>query len=254
MLATSYIHQRCNSAEQCPCGKVNLNNNTTEPSMLFPWLVTLYVNGQKPHCYGTLLNNLYVLTSAECTKGNPGVVKDLTRVSFGTYVDVNIKAVVPSPKTSNRPRSSALTLLKLYMKEAKEDFKDDIYPACLPAKNQPTEEGKYGQTFNWTENVPTEIDLKIQSEVCHYKKGKSTKLNGDKLPLDRFICAGEVEMEACHTRAGIPLMFKDKRYTVIGVASSFEDYNMCRTSQGLFTRVTAVLGWIKETIQYPDDC
>ncbi|XP_047499104.1 transmembrane protease serine 9-like [Penaeus chinensis] len=215
----------------------------------YPWQVGLYTTRlQTPYCGGSLVNNLYVVTAADCVDD----VADF-QIILGEhdYTKVSRVYVRTPDQVSIHPNYNALTKdnnIAVVRLSSPINLNADIpvKPVCLPDPSADFS-GRTAVATGWglmaegglESPVLREVELTVLSEADCPAGSSST------------LCAGEPEggKGTCNGDFGGPLVVDvDGQYVLAGVTS--HGTGCARAGQpGVFTDVTSFLDWMLPIIE-----
>ena len=244
----------------CRCGVSSVTINRIvggEPARKneFPWQVSLVSKfGSRPRCGGSLLSSTTVLTAAHCE-----LPVFLMRVVLGDH-DVTAsdgEIVVTPAQWINHPQYDRFTnnndfaIIRL---SSSVTFSSFITPVCLPSTTQ-----NYEQREAIVTGWGTLYSSGPQPDVLH-KVGVSTITNTQCTtntlysPSDlttSMLCARGDGKDSCQGDSGGPLIAPEgggRYFSVIGVVS-FGYGCALPNAPGVYSRVSAVVGWIQANTQ-----
>ncbi|XP_043219257.1 serine protease 56-like isoform X1 [Amphibalanus amphitrite] len=215
-----------------------------------------------PLCGGSLINDRYVLTSADCIA--PFEAIELA-VFLGQYVSTDtpdifpstVEQLIPHPEFNPTTKENDIALVKLQTILSLPAAVNYLAPICLPHRSQYTDEivAVSGYGILDADGAPSDVLGTVNLRTI------SNSECGDYLGEDTIeksmICAGAKNIGAggmgpCTFDFGGPLMIRTwydrDRYTLVGVATN-------RTGCGqpnqpaVFTRVYSFLDWLLDNTE-----
>ncbi|XP_043219260.1 trypsin-7-like isoform X1 [Amphibalanus amphitrite] len=238
----------------------------------YPWMVAIVAvqmrrqarqpSPSPPLCGGSLINDRYVLTSADCIA--PFEAIDLA-VFLGQYSSTDtpdifpslVEQLIPHPEFNPTTKENDIALVKLQTILSLPLAVNNIAPICLPHRSKYTDQivavSGYGSVD--VDETPSQVLNTVNLRTI------SNSECGDYLGEDTIeksmICAGAKNIGAggmgpCTFDFGGPLMIRTwydrDRYTLVGVATN-------RTGCGqpnqpaVFTRVYSFLDWLLDNTE-----
>ncbi|XP_025062677.1 transmembrane protease serine 6 [Alligator sinensis] len=247
--------------KNCDCGlQTSLNRivggiDTLEGE--WPWQASLQIRGRHI-CGGTLIADRWVVSAAHCFHDERLASPSIWTVYLGKYfqntssyneVSFKVNRLLLHPYYEEDSHDYDVALLQLDHPVIISPF---IRPICLPARTHLFEPGLRCWITGWgalkegghISNVLQKVDVQlIQQDICsetyHYKISP------------RMLCAGyhKGEKDACQGDSGGPLVCKEpsERWFLAGLVSW--GLGCARPNYyGVYTRITQVLGWMKQTM------
>ncbi|CAL4173257.1 unnamed protein product, partial [Meganyctiphanes norvegica] len=262
----------------CMCGKINSNNRIVggtpvEKHLKYPWHVGLKSPSysRKYYCAGSIINNLYVLSAAHCFYfryckfsipndlligiGDHNQVLTSDDID-GVTIYARVETVLKHPKYDCNHHDYDFSLIKL-KEPLTFDANNGLRPVCLPENSLNTYEGYIGTVMGWgltsyyngyQPDVLHEVNVPILGPTCDYKYGTSITA--------RMLCAEYPGggKDACSGDSGGSIsVAEDRTYIQVGVVSW--GYKCAKAGNpGVYSRVTSVLDWIKDSCSDGDWC
>ncbi|XP_019400406.1 PREDICTED: transmembrane protease serine 6 [Crocodylus porosus] len=247
--------------KNCDCGlQTSLNRivggvNTLEGE--WPWQASLQIRGRHI-CGGTLIADRWVVSAAHCFHDERLASPSIWTVYLGKYfqntssyneVSFKVSRLLLHPYYEEDSHDYDVALLQLDHPVISSPF---IRPICLPARTHLFEPGLRCWITGWgalkegghISNILQKVDVQlIQQDICsetyHYKISP------------RMLCAGyhKGEKDACQGDSGGPLVCKEpsERWFLAGLVSW--GLGCARPNYyGVYTRMTQVLGWMRQTM------
>ncbi|CAH1799262.1 unnamed protein product [Owenia fusiformis] len=251
---TPYLPNTVGGSDDAANNVVNGDNDVPHS---WPWHVMLTSMFGNQFCGGSLLNEYWVITAADCLSRYR---EDQVLVRVGAH---DKDATEPSQRsyTVNRfvthPQARDIALWRL---DEPVEMSDEVSPVCLPETGDvPT--GTYcmisgwGSGFNvwqvdFSERTLQQADLPIIStQVCNQHGMHSGTIT------PRMMCAGYIERGApgfCRGDRGGPLVcrYPNSSWELYGIVSWEVDCNSVLTP-GVFVRVYYYMDWIKQRLALP---
>ena len=126
---------------QCSCGKTNPDGRVFGGDETgvneYPWMAILLYNNEF-FCGGSLINDRFVLTAAECVDDKQGTMQniivrllehDRSMDNETTLIDRQVKSITINPKFNKTSHDSDIALIE-FTEPVK--FQDNLRPVCLP--------------------------------------------------------------------------------------------------------------------------
>ncbi|XP_039238214.1 transmembrane protease serine 6 isoform X3 [Pipra filicauda] len=247
--------KRCDCGMQAPLSRIVGGLNSVEGE--WPWQASLQVRGRHI-CGGTLIADRWVVSAAHCFQDERLASPSIWTVYLGKYfqnatshTEVSFKVIrlFLHPYYEEDSHDYDVALLQL---DHPVIISPLIQPICLPAPSHFFEPGLHCWITGWgalkegghISNILQKVDVQlIQQNICseayHY------------MITPRMLCAGyyKGKKNACQGDSGGPLACKEPsgRWFLAGLVS----WGMgCAhpNNYGVYTRITQVLGWIKQTM------
>jgi len=234
----------------------------------WPWQVQIELNG-KPWCAGTLIEDQWVLTAAQCIKavdpGKPDQWKYKVRLGAhdrsnkneaGVKV-VDVSEVKAHPQYNAKQGKNDVALLKLKTKVV---FTDNISPVCLPAtqgEDLPADETNtfvvgWGRTSG---TAPDQSNTLKQTFLPLVAQDECSNPDRNKYVDDTLFCAGGGDQgrSACGGDNGGPALIEPAAdgagaWKQVGIFSYVEKANCAQPGFTVFTRVSSFVTWINQQI------
>ncbi|XP_068215577.1 CLIP domain-containing serine protease B9-like [Palaemon carinicauda] len=221
----------------------------------FPWLAGIKKRPSNSYnCTGSIINTLFVITSASCVNGlRP---KDI-QLGVGDFNQRSREDAVPGLTRTARVKSvfvheqfSDTTLenniaLLLLRKPLDLISYNEVKPVCLPTTDDDDYSGDAGVLAGWgvstdssTSNGFRELDVSILDQDCN----GATSVGGAAVN-SQTVCTSGRGVGSRIAGTGDPLTVeKDGRHILVGVLSAVD------TEQDIHTRTSKYIEWIMETI------
>lgn len=215
-------------------------------------------------CNGALINDLYILTSAECSNVTYQADEELTVTLQNEKLNVERVLLPPNHMPNIIPRQNDVMLLRL---KVPLDMTLHV-PICLPEASLFVHQGEnalimtpilkvrfWGQTSintrSWTKN----IGVKIKGRQCSFRRRVRGAVRSILVREDLFLCAGEVSTPFCsRTPGNLLVMMRHGWFTLLGLSTTHELFPMCKNSMGLFSDVLLLREWIRSNTQDASQC
>ncbi|XP_074553200.1 tryptase-2-like [Halichoeres trimaculatus] len=223
------------------------------PRNLWPWMVHLNITDgtKKWRCGGTILNNQWVLSAANCWKSElrPSVTRSMVwvgsyqlRKSSARFMGLNSYMCHQEFREMGEGSVNDLALLKL-----KKKISSTVTPVALPMPSDTFDSSSECWIIGWG-NIGNGVPLPapetlqqlrvsiIPQDVCKEKYPHLT---------DKQLCAGDLAggKDACNGDYGGPLVCRTARgFVQVGIMS----YGSCGVPNrpGVYTRVSSYVGYI----------
>ncbi|XP_026137854.1 chymotrypsin-like protease CTRL-1 [Carassius auratus] len=216
----------------------------------WPWQVSLQLPSRFHICGGSLINENWVLTSAQCAvvaDYHSVILGEHNRVSNAERIQVKpVSKVITHPLYDMETFDNDIALLKL---SSPVTFTPRISPVCLAESNASivpgtrcftTGWGKTGTTSNPMILQQTSIPI-ISPAVCRQLWDPSTI-------TDAMICAGASGSSSCQGDAGGPLVCESSGvWTLVG-SVSWGRSTCDPRFPAVYTNISKLHSWINETI------
>ena len=244
-------------------------------------MVRIPAGGNVTICGGSLINSRWVLTSSSCAEaikpfGDHALVilgdHEVSDTSEDHEGQMKISDIIEHPKTKKIQGRENIRQFNIALLKLKNDIDFTKYPhirpVCLPKDTKEDYVGQKATVTGWGnyEQPPDQIEegvwyspsklqyitgvVKSNLECSKMKMGckGNPKCDVSGIP-DDMLCVTHHRGKLCAGDFGGPLVTKSKgkTYEQIGVAA-FTPKLCNRASYGGYTRVTAVLGWIKDSM------
>ncbi|XP_043205378.1 coagulation factor X-like [Amphibalanus amphitrite] len=242
-------------SDTCPCGQVNrasriVGGEETEANE-YPWQAAIYrIDRDLTFCGGTVINSLYVLTSARCTaRSSASDIQVQLRKHLTGQDDNEIRFNVAQIKVhpnNDWTHKYDFALLKLATAIT---FPADnkIAPACMPtASNDFVGADAIVTGFGTTSHSGPKPDTLHEVTVPIISYSECASAYGDKRTItSSMICTDNADRKGwCNGDQGGPLVsLENDRYSLVGVVSRSIG---CAAERypGVYARVTDALSWI----------
>ena len=222
-----------------------------------PWHAALVsVGGSLPFCGGTVINTLWVMTTAHCTEFRDAsntqvLLRKHSACADANQIRRNISQIVDHPSHNSTTLSHDFSLLKLSQAIDFTALQNEVAPACLPFNDcfDDVDAIVSGWGTTLPEDSVSESDVLRSVTVQTMSNAECTSDLGPGEIDFSMICA-DVDAggkDSCQGDSGGPLVTEvGGRYTLIGVVSWG---NGCadQGSPGVYSRITAVSNWIATT-------
>uniref|UniRef100_A0A8C8SDZ8 Transmembrane serine protease 6 n=1 Tax=Pelusios castaneus TaxID=367368 RepID=A0A8C8SDZ8_9SAUR len=247
--------KHCDCGWQAPLTRIVGGVNSIEGE--WPWQASLQVRGSHV-CGGTLIADRWVVSAAHCFQDDRLASPSIWTVYLGKYflnissqneVSFKVSRLLLHPYYEEDSHDYDVALLQLDHPVIKSPF---IQPICLPAHSHLFEPGLRCWITGWgalkegghANTILQKADVQlIQQDLCseayHYQISP------------RMLCAGfhQGKKDACQGDSGGPLVCKESsgRWFLAGLVSW--GLGCARPGYyGVYTRITSVLGWMKQTM------
>ncbi|XP_053362886.1 transmembrane protease serine 5 [Clarias gariepinus] len=227
----------------------------------WPWQVSLYYSNRHT-CGGSIITSQWIITAAHCVSTYrlhhvfnwivyAGIVTR-NAAKLAQYISYSVEKIIYNKDYNHRSHDSDIALMKL---KNPLNFSDTIRPVCLPQYDHELPGGTLCWISGWgytqSEDVHIPDTLKeAQVPLISTKKCNSSCMYNGEI-TKRMLCAGntEVNVDACQGDSGGPLVCQDNNvWRLVGVVSWGTG---CAEANhpGVYTKVSAFLGWIYGIIE-----
>jgi len=257
----------------CTCGKPNkmekiIGGWDVDFPVKYPWHVGLYSRkefGLSYFCGATIINNLFILSAAHCSRGwsSPDGPSDLligigdhdqnsTLDDFdGITIKASVKQVHVHPGYDDDTEDLDFSLIEL---STPLEFGDILRPICLPEDDLNTYEGDTGTIVGWGLTDYYDYDFPDILQETHVTIMDPTCDDYHLNITDNMLCASYPERDACYGDSGGSIsvvengVFVQVGVTSWGIGCASEDH------PGIYSRVTSVLKWIHQVCSEAEWC
>ncbi|XP_029941754.1 chymotrypsin B-like [Salarias fasciatus] len=215
----------------------------------WPWMVSLQEYSGSHFCGGSLINEYWVVTAAQCEfRVYHYVAAGAHNRDSNTPDDVQILRpllVFTHPNFNLMTKENDIALIKLYKPAI---LGPTVSPVCLSEST----DSFFGicVTTGWGY---TKFPSGYRSNTLHQAilpllpNTDCKRFWGDKI-TNAMICAGVSGVNFCDFDEGGPLVCeKNKVWTLVGIAS-WGDINCSQSRAGVYTRVTEFRGWVDQIL------
>ncbi|XP_026137849.1 chymotrypsin-like protease CTRL-1 [Carassius auratus] len=218
----------------------------------WPWQVSLQRANGFHFCGGSLINENWVLTSAQCAvmvNSDRVILGEHNRDSNDEPIQIEIVSkVIMHPLFNRTTFINDIALLKL---SSPVTFTPRISPVCLAPSNARIVPGTRCFTTGWGQTAHTTSPLILQQTgvpiislaVCRQLWDQSTI-------TDAMICAGASGSSSCQGDTGGPLVCETSGvWTLVGSVS--QERSTCDPRlPAVFTNISQLRSWIDRTIAF----
>ncbi|XP_036393922.1 suppressor of tumorigenicity 14 protein homolog [Megalops cyprinoides] len=224
----------------------------------WPWQVSLHFQTQGHVCGASILSNTWLLSAAHCFKTAVPDYHDAN--NWQTYSGMHdqynldevqmrkLKTVITHPDYNQMTFDYDISLLEL---SEPLEFTNTIHPICLPASTHVFPAGMPCWVTGWgtlreggrTARILQKAEVKIINDtICNVvTEGQVTS---------RMLCSGFLAggVDACQGDSGGPLVCREEsgKWFQSGIVSWGEGCAR-RNKPGVYTRVTKLRQWVKDT-------
>ncbi|KAG0718441.1 Chymotrypsin-like elastase family member 1 [Chionoecetes opilio] len=237
----------CTTFRRCRCGEGVAGGTAT------PALARLTNTKTNKRCAAVLINDRYLLSSADCDAGliDESQVYDETFVTFYNSeqaLHVDRLYVHHHHVAASVPRLYDIMLVRLrYLVDMSVHV-----PICLPHASLLL----YDDTPAWIMG-PGKGPVSVMTHTgnCSFTHQVDGPVRTIRVRPGMYLCAGRVDTPFCSLEPGFLLVVRVHGwYMVVGVASTLELFPMCTYSMGLFSEVLPHRGWIKNMTSDASGC
>lgn len=199
-------------------------------------------------CIGVLINDYYILSNAECGNVTQQTHEELTVTLKDERLTV-VRVVLPPDHIPDKiPRENDIMLLRLSVQ-----INMTIHvPICLPEASLLVHQGAKASIMS---PGRVSIGVKIQGRRCSFRRRVVGAVRSILLREGLFLCAGGVTTPFCRREPGNLLVMKRHGwYTLLGLSTTHELFQMCGNSMGLFSEVLLLREWIRSNTQDASQC
>lgn len=230
----------------------------------FPWIVSLQEGGRH-FCGGSLLSADIVITAAHCAeaiKNTPNKLEivagahDLHKAAASQSKHL-ARSIVIHPGYSRATTKNDLALIKLATPIKLDLENPTVAPICLAAPDEVIPENTMAQVAGWGILKEGAVDLPSQLRQVPIPILSDKNMSAaypKEFDAKVMLGAGYAKggKDACQGDSGGPLMWKRKDtedvWTLIGI-TSFGDGCARAGKPGVYTRVSAFIGWITSEVR-----
>uniref|UniRef100_A0A8C2IFI1 chymotrypsin n=1 Tax=Cyprinus carpio TaxID=7962 RepID=A0A8C2IFI1_CYPCA len=202
----------------------------------WPWQVSLQLPNGFHFCGGSLINQNWVLTSAQCAV--QGHSQLLTSCMY--------MQVITHPLYNSVTFNNDIALLKL---SSPVTFTPRISPVCLASSDTSIVPGTRCFTTGWGQTATTTSpEILQQTVVPIISPAVCRQIWGQSRITDAMICAGASGSSACQGDTGGPLVCESSGvWTLVG-SVSWERSTCDPRSPAVYANISQLRSWIDETI------
>ncbi|XP_037374006.2 chymotrypsinogen B-like [Talpa occidentalis] len=226
-----------------------INGTDTTPGSS-PWHVILMTATSVQLCWGSLVNENWVITAAHCniTTSDLVVVGMYDRPSGRNDIQIlKIAQVFIYPHVYWSVVDNDVALLKL---ESPARFSTTVSPASLPTASDRFRPGRQCFTLGFAPRHPNASNQAkiLQQAMMSLLTNTECRKHWGRIITDAKICARGKSVSCLEVDSGGPLVCRKKKvWSLVGVISFMSE--TCPTQRPLvFTRVTKIVPWIQETM------
>uniref|UniRef100_A0A667Y1M2 Peptidase S1 domain-containing protein n=1 Tax=Myripristis murdjan TaxID=586833 RepID=A0A667Y1M2_9TELE len=250
------LSHRCSVCLAPVCGEAPLNSRivggqNAAPGS-WPWMASLH-NRDGHVCGGSLINNEWVLSAAQCFDSTAGwtvyLGRDSQTGSNPNEVSRNLFQIITHPHYDSRHLDNDIALVQL---SSPVQFTNYTRPVCLAAKGSVFAEGTTCWVTGWG-FIGTGGETLQEVELPIVSNSRCQSIYAD-IIKDSMMCAGglpEGGKDMCQWDSGTPMVKKlGSQWTQVGI-SSFGAASGCaqpNIPSGL-TRVSQFESWIRSHIK-----
>lgn len=203
-------------------------------------------------CVGVLMNDRYVLSTADCAAGiDAAAAKPEVLVSFENsdeVFDVSQIFLHPDHVPDSLPRLYDIMLVRLAVMVDMTKY----VPICLPHASLLVYDG----TPAWIMAPALKpLSVQVHSSRCSFLRQIAGEVQTIRIRPGMFLCGGSVQTSFCYKHPGYLLtMMVHGWYMLLGLSSTNDLFPMCTYSQGLFSEVLPYRAWIRNITSDSSNC
>nr|XP_046253279.1 transmembrane protease serine 11D [Scatophagus argus] len=242
-----------------PPGASRIVGGREAPEGAWPWQVSIQILSRH-HCGGTIINSLWVLTSAHCFFKYLRIHRSLFRVAAGLHVlsapgiHAQIRSISEVKMHQDYNDNTSDNDVTLVLLSSPFNFTDYVQPICTPFNVTHEFILNFSHCFitGWgSMYYKGGLMNRLQEAVVELIDRRTCNLNSwyNGIITENMICAGleSGAADACQGDSGGPLQCyseDEERFYLVGV-TSFGDECGLPHRPGVYARTSRFAGWLK---------